>query len=146
LILVLLLYFLYYFLYSIHCYDKALQALLCDLDDIFRMTMIKQISTGYSWTMVDIVSGASLGSPRTHGVVLVGNSRHGMWPSLGQGGANFVLWKVLPFLYKWCKTIINNHSNLQNNNQHNNNNMMVKLTLVELCCHCCQVLIIVILL
>jgi 2-polyprenyl-6-methoxyphenol hydroxylase-like FAD-dependent oxidoreductase len=47
--------------------------------------MIQQILTGKLDNGGHCVWSTSLGSPRTHGVVLVGNSRHGMWPSLQQG-------------------------------------------------------------
>jgi hypothetical protein len=48
-------------------YSKALQALVYNLDDISRVTMVQQMSTGKPDSGGHCVWCTSLGSPRTHG-------------------------------------------------------------------------------
>jgi kynurenine 3-monooxygenase len=66
-------------------YDDALLSLLPDLSESSRTEIIQQLSVGEVANGGTCVWTSSLGSPK-HGVVLVGDSGHGMWPSLGQGG------------------------------------------------------------
>jgi 2-polyprenyl-6-methoxyphenol hydroxylase-like FAD-dependent oxidoreductase len=80
-------------------YDEALTSTLPDLSDADKAEIVKQLSTGETANGGTCVWTSALGSVK-HGVVLVGDSGHGMWPSLGQG-ANCALESVAVF----CETI-----------------------------------------
>lgn len=80
-------------------YDDALSSLLSDLTESSRNEIIQQLFVGEIANGGTCVWTSSLGSPK-HGVVLVGDSGHGMWPSLGQG-ANCALESAAIF----CQTV-----------------------------------------
>jgi kynurenine 3-monooxygenase len=80
-------------------YDDALLSLLPDLSESSRTEIIQQLCVGETANGGTCVWTSSLGSPK-HGVVLVGDSGHGMWPSLGQG-ANCALESAAIF----CQTV-----------------------------------------
>jgi kynurenine 3-monooxygenase len=80
-------------------YDDALLSLFPDLSESSKSEIIQQLCVGEPASGGTCVWTSSLGSP-THGVVLVGDSGHGMWPSLGQG-ANCALESAAVF----CQTV-----------------------------------------
>lgn len=84
---------------GVKCYDEALESLLPDIDESVREEMVRQLSVGTPTNGGLCVWVSSLGSPE-NGVVLVGDSAHGMWPSLGQG-ANCALESAAVF----CKAL-----------------------------------------
>uniref|UniRef100_A0A7S2U7R1 FAD-binding domain-containing protein n=1 Tax=Attheya septentrionalis TaxID=420275 RepID=A0A7S2U7R1_9STRA len=65
-------------------YDDPLFHLMPDLTDVVKEEFVKQLEAGEPANGGTCVWCNSLGSPK-HGVALVGDSGHGMWPSLGQG-------------------------------------------------------------
>lgn len=76
-------------------YNDALAAVLPDLSEATKTEMIKQLTVGQVANGGTCVWASALGSFK-HGVALVGDSGHGMWPSLGQG-ANCALESVAVF-------------------------------------------------
>jgi kynurenine 3-monooxygenase len=76
-------------------YDDALLSLFLDLSESTRTEIIQQLCVGETANGGLCVWTSSLGSEK-HGVVLVGDSGHAMWPSLGQG-ANCALESVAVF-------------------------------------------------
>jgi len=88
-------------------YDDALSKLLSDLDEATLNEIKDQLFKGTPANGGTCVWNSSLGNPE-HGVVLVGDSGHGMWPSLGQG-ANCALESVAIFC-RTCKNIISSSS------------------------------------
>merc|ERR1719347_1638988 len=78
-------------------YQEPLKFLFNDLSDEIRDGVItKQLRTGEASNGGLCVWCTSMGSPK-NGVVLIGDSAHGMWPSLGQG-ANCALETVGVFV------------------------------------------------
>ena len=65
-------------------YDDPLFHLMPDLTDVVKAELVEQLAAGEPANGGTCVWCNSLGSPK-HGAVLVGDSGHGMWPSLGQG-------------------------------------------------------------
>jgi len=65
-------------------YDEPLQSLFPDLSDTVKKHLADQLMVGEPANGGKCIWCSSLGSPKD-GVVLVGDSGHGMWPSLGQG-------------------------------------------------------------
>lgn len=78
-------------------YTDALNAMLPDIvvDDERRVELEKQLREGQIANGGLCVWASALSSPK-HGVLLLGDSGHGMWPSLGQG-ANCALESVAVF-------------------------------------------------
>jgi len=85
-------------------YDDALSQLFSDVNEATRNEIKEQLFKGTPANGGTCIWNSSLGSAE-HGVVLVGDSGHGMWPSLGQG-ANCALESVAIF----CRTCQNNVS------------------------------------
>jgi kynurenine 3-monooxygenase len=80
-------------------YDDALLSLFPDLSESSRSEIIQQLCVGEIANGGTCIWTSSLGSQK-HCVVLVGDSGHGMWPSLGQG-ANVALESAAIF----CQTL-----------------------------------------
>ena len=76
-------------------YDHALDCLLPDVSPAVRAEITQQLVEGEPANGGLCLWNSALGSSR-NGVVLVGDSGHGMWPSLGQG-ANAALESVAVF-------------------------------------------------
>jgi len=84
-------------------YDDALRQLLPDLEEATRHDIKEQLFQGTPANGGTCIWNSSLGSA-AHGVVLVGDAGHGMWPSLGQG-ANCALESVAIFC-RTCQQVV----------------------------------------
>jgi len=88
-------------------YDHALSQLFSDLNEATRNEIKEQLFKGTPANGGTCIWNSSLGSAE-HGIVLIGDSGHGMWPSLGQG-ANCALESVAIFC-RTCRNIISTSS------------------------------------
>merc|ERR1712003_8103 len=105
-------------------YEEPLKHLFSDLSDEIRNNVIaKQLRAGESSNGGLCVWCTSMGSPK-HSVILLGDSAHGMWPSLGQG-ANCALETVAVFI----DTLdgISNENNVEMDYKRSNNIKWSKL-------------------
>jgi len=108
-------------------YEEPIKALFPDLSDTIRNDVIsEQLKTGQSGNGGKCVWCTSMGSIE-HSVLLIGDSAHGMWPSLGQG-CNCALESVAVFVntiddinsdksnnqlssLSWCQLLIKEYNN-----------------------------------
>jgi len=93
-------------------YSEALKSLLPDIVEEARNEIIQQLKQSEPSTGGTCVWPSFLGSP-SHSVVLVGDSGHGMFPSLGQG-ANCALESAAVF----CNTLSDVSLNLEKWSEH----------------------------